>query len=270
MPIIKHQAAGPMVKEAVVLDLSDVSAQAERIRLAAEQKASALINEARRKAAELVENARTQGHEQGLAAGREEGLAQGHEQGHQEAFEQTRQHMETLAAQWQDVISRWDSERTAMFEQARQEVIEFALRLAEKVVHRTIEVDRSVVVDQVANALGLVLRPTNVSVRVHPDDKPILESALPELVAEFANATSIELTADANVAIGGCVLSFGQGKVDATIETQLTRIVDLILPLEETDEPGQGDDASQAVLIDPESDNTDHQLDSTDADADGQ
>ena len=117
-----------------------------------------------------------------------------------------------------------------MEREARQAVLEFALSAAEKIVHRVIEVDESVVVDQAAQALSLVLSAHDASVRIHPVDRPMLEDALPELIKELANLDHIELVDDEEITPGGCVVAFGQGKVDATIEKQLQRLIDLILP----------------------------------------
>ena len=114
--------------------------------------------------------------------------------------------------------------------EARQVVAEFALKMGERLVHRVIEVDPSVVVDQVAGALALVLRPLDVSVRVNPTDLAVISQALPQLLEEFDHLEHIHLAEDGNVSPGGCLVSYGQGQIDATIETQIRRVVDLILP----------------------------------------
>jgi len=129
-----------------------------------------------------------------------------------------------------DVAGQWDEQRRDMLRDATGATIEFALKLAEKLVHRSIRVDPSIVIDQVANALAHVLRPLDVTVRIHPGDHPILEQAMPQLLAEFQHLEHVHLIDDENISSGGCVVSFGQGLIDATIEKQMERIVDMILP----------------------------------------
>lgn len=230
MPVIKGCNTVGFTKDAVVLDLGDLGRQAARLRMIAEDKAASIVTKAERKARELITGAEEVGFEQGQAQGFEQGLAQGREQGRQEALSESREQFAQMHAAWSDVAGQWDAQTKDMAIEARQVVIEFALKMAERLVHRVIEVDPSVIVDQVAGALALVLRPMDVSIRVHPSDISVLSEALPQLLAEFDHLEHIHLTEDTQVSPGGCVVSYGQGQIDATIETQIRRVVDLILP----------------------------------------
>ena len=109
-------------------------------------------------------------------------------------------------------------------------MLQLALRLAEKLVHRVIEVDPSVVVDQLAQALTHVLRPVHVTVSINPADRELLNEAMSQLLAEFTHLRHIELVDDPQVSAGGCIVSYGQGQVDADIDTQLERVINLMLP----------------------------------------
>jgi flagellar biosynthesis/type III secretory pathway protein FliH len=102
--------------------------------------------------------------------------------------------------------------------------------LAEKLVHRVIQIDPTVIVDQVANALAHVLQTMDVTVRVSPADRPVLEEAMPELLAEFGHLKHVRIVDDPEITPGGCIVSYGQGQIDTTLDTQLTRLVELMLP----------------------------------------
>lgn len=230
MPVLKQHHNTPAMREAIVLDLGDIGAQAARIRAAAETEASKIISDARSesesRAGELEEQAKAQGHAEGL----EQGLAEGREQGRAEALAETAEQLRQLTAAWSQVATDWEQQRVEMEREARQAVLDFALSAVEKIVHRVIEVDESVVVDQAAQALSLVLSSQDASVSVHPLDRPLLQDALPELVKELATIEHIELVDDESITPGGCIVSFGHGRIDATIERQLERLTDLILP----------------------------------------
>lgn len=225
-----------MLKDAIVLDLGDVARQAERMRAQARQQAAQIVQEAEQRAQQLIDGAEGKGHEQGYQAGHEQGLAEGREQGRTEALEQMRQQLEALHATWMQTARQWDEQRTQLESDARQNVVEFAVKVAEKLVHRAVEVDPSVVIDQVAAALSHVLRPLDATVRIHPDDRPLLEEALPRLARDFNHLQHIELTEDDTLTRGGCVVTFGQGQIDASLETQIDRIVHAMLP-GKTDQP---------------------------------
>lgn len=230
MPVLKANNAAPMIKEAVVLDLGDLGRQAAKLRRDAEARAARILDDAQRQAERMIAGAEEKGFEQGRGAGYEQGLAQGRQQGHAQALEQARGELEQLHATWSDVAGKLESQRRRLETEARQAVLTFALRMAEKLVHRTIEVDPTVIVDQIANALAQVLQPLDVAVRIHPEDRPLVEQAMPDLCNEFKHLTHIHLTDDTTISRGGCTLSFGQGRIDATIETQIARTVAMILP----------------------------------------
>ncbi|MEX0655193.1 MAG: FliH/SctL family protein [Phycisphaeraceae bacterium] len=230
MPVVKSQAAAPLLKEAIVLDLGDIGRQAAKLRLAAENKAAQILTDAERQAKRLTDGAEAKGLEQGLAQGREQGLAEGREQGRAEALEQMGEQLRQLQAGWTGSLKGWDAHCHEMERAGRAAVLDFAIKVAEKLVHRVIEVDESVVVDQLAHALTHVLHASEVTVQIHPDDRPLLEQALPELLAEFDQLSHIKLADDATVGRGGCIVRHGEGRIDATIDTQVRRVVDAILP----------------------------------------
>lgn len=254
MPVLKQHNNTPAMREAIVLDLGDIGAQAARIRAAAETQASKIISEAQAKSESLADELHDQAQKQGYADGLEKGIAEGREQGRAEALAQSSEQLQQLSAAWSQVANDWEQQRTDMEREARQAVLSFALSAAEKIVHRVIEVDESVVVDQAAQALSLVLSSHNANVCIHPVDRPMLEDALPDLIKELASLEHIELIDDESITPGGCVVAFGQGRVDATIERQLQRLIDLILPEPpevELDEPDAAASQGAAFAAEP-------------------
>ena len=251
MPVLKAQHAPSAMTEAIVLDLGDLGAQAAKIRMDAQAKAEQIIADAYAVAKEDASQKFAQAAEQGFNQGLKEGTAQGLEQGKQQALEQMSEKLGVLQAAWSEVAGQWEQQRVEMEREARQAVLEFALRTAEKVVHRVIEVDPSVVVDQVGAALDRVLAAHDASVQIHPTDRAIVEQALPELLTELAGLKHVTLVEDDNVAAGGCIVSFGGGQIDATLERQLERIVNLILPAPELPEAQLSQAQPPAVSAQP-------------------
>jgi flagellar biosynthesis/type III secretory pathway protein FliH len=230
MAVIKSHNSATLLKDAIVLDLGDVSRQAQRIRASAEAKARQLIADAQRDAMahrkHIHDDSAAQGHEEGFG----KGLEAGREQGRQEAYQQAGEQLQEIQQGWVDAISQLDDQRQAMERDARQAVLELAIRFAAKLTHRVIEVDDQVVLGQLEAVLSQVLRPMEVTVRICPDDRQVLEEAMSQLLAQFAQVQRVHLVDDAQVGPGGCVLNYGQGQIDATIQTQLQRLVELMLP----------------------------------------
>ena len=233
MPVLKSQLAPPAMKEAIVLDLGDLGAQAERIRRQAEVRAEQTLADAQARADALVADAAAQADARGHAEGLARGLAEGQEQGRVQALAEAKPRLEELAAQWSATASRWEQQRLAMDRDAREAVLGFALRAAEKLTHRVIEVDAQTAPRQVGAALETVLTPHDLKVCIHPEDRPGVEEALPQLIAMLGTLGRVELIEDEAVGRGGCVITTVGGVVDAAIQTQLDRLTNLILPHDE-------------------------------------
>jgi len=230
MALIKGRQTAETAQEAIVLDLGDLSLQAKRLRERAQAEADQILAAARDEAARL----KAEAHEIGRAEGLERGLTEGRETGHAEGLErglaERGEALQTLQARWTETIEYWESERRAMVLEARRDLLSLAVRMAEKIVHRLPEVDPTVVHEQVAAAIDHVSEPCHVTIRIHPEDRSLVERALPALVERLGGTERVTLREDADVERGGCDLRHRSGRVDATLETQLRRLVEALLP----------------------------------------
>jgi type III secretion protein L len=99
-----------------------------------------------------------------------------------------------------------------------------AVRIAERILGRTLELSPGAVTDVAAQAMTLVGKPRQVLMRCHPEDLAALEAARPRLRAAAARAEVIALRPDPSLSRGGCVIETELGVVDARIEVQLEAI----------------------------------------------
>lgn len=259
MAVIKARQSGTMVKEAVVLDMGDLRRQADQLRESARREAQRVIEEGRQRIAResqaVLEEARRQGFEEGRAKGAEQGRAQGRD----EALGQMSNRLEQLESHWLTAATDWEQRKAALLSDARQVVLNVAMLFAEKVVQRVIAVDPTVIADQVAEALAYVLSPSDVRVRLHPGDRPLLDEALPQLMQGLANVKHVSLVEDDAVSRGGCMVDFDGGRIDAAVRTQLDRLAALLLPDAPPVTDVQDDEAAAAPM--PESDQSDRESD---------
>ena len=230
MPILKNQDAAGVMNQAIVLEMGDLRRQAVGIIVKAKDQAKAILDAAAEQNQTIVARARKEALEQGRAEGFAQGRSEGSQRGHDEALQQERPQLDQLQAAWTEAAEAWQKRRDQIERELRRGAIEFAQRLAAKLVHRVVEVDEQVIVDQVAAAMSHLTRPLDVSVRIHGDDRPVLERAMPQLTAKMSNLKSLRLIDDPTVARGGCLLSNDQGQIDATLDTQLRRIAELMAP----------------------------------------
>ena len=230
MALIKGNNAQRLAKDAVVLDLGDLQREADRIIEDAEQRAEAIIAEATQKADELIAKSSEEGYNEGREQGLQAAIEEGREIGRKEALEQYRTQLDEMLQSWHQAIEKWESDRGQMFMQAREDILRFASVVAEKTIRRMVANDSTVIQDQLTEALGMISRPSSLVVAINPDDRPALKECIPDLLERFRNCEHIELRDDSSVTRGGCIIATRDGEIDASIERQLQRIVDAILP----------------------------------------
>jgi len=240
MPLVKEHSAATNAHEAIVLDLGDLRKQADRLKADARAEADRIVAEARAEAARLTARADERGHAEGYARGHAEGVEAGRAEGRAQALADTAEQFDRLHANWRAAIGPWEARRAEMLDEVRRSLFDFALRLAARVTKRVPAVDPAVVVDQVEAALAQMARSADARVRVHPEDRALVEEAAPTLVRDLELAERIDIVEDEAIERGGCVVVYGRGRIDATIDGQLDRIVQTLLP-EPTDNVVDGD-----------------------------
>lgn len=250
MALIRQANAREIVREAIVLDLGDVQRQGEALIESARRQSAAIVQEAGAERLRLIQGASEQGREAGFA----KGLAEGHEAGAQEgraaALSEHREALESLQKGWAAALSDFCARRERLFADSRSDVLKLSAAIAEKVVKRRVQLDETVVAAQLGAVLAIIARPTELLISINPADRTAAESALPSLMERSSAARHVEFVDDAALARGSCIARTrdahsqeraGDGEIDASIGTQLDRIVAALLP-----EPESGLDAAPA------------------------
>lgn len=109
-------------------------------------------------------------------------------------------------------------------ETSEQELRVLAVRIAEKLLGRQLDMKPEVVVDVVREALRHTATARDVVIRIHPDDLALVERGKPRLVERVQSARSVTFRPDGAVARGGCIVESELGIVDARLATQLDAI----------------------------------------------
>lgn len=236
MTIIKNRQADRLIHDAVVLDLGDLKRQADAIITDAKRHAERIIADGRAEAKGLSDGAADKGYDAGFQRGLDEGREQGRKEGRAEAIETHREQFEQLGGAWSSALESWEQQRRDMLLAAREDVLEFAITMARKIVHRVAARDPEVVRDQLAAALDRLSRPSAVTVTIHPRDRGLLEPMVPDLLDQFQKCREIVLKEDERIEPGGCVVTTAAGEIDAQLDTQIERIAEALLPARSRDD----------------------------------
>jgi flagellar assembly protein FliH len=231
MAVIRQSEAHRIVKDAIVLDLGDLSRQAEGVRTRAKADAEAMLTKAAAERSKLISGAREEGLAQGLAKGRAEGFEAGKKQGYDAALAERRELLKKLDAAWAAALEEFSRERDRMLLEARQDVLRLAVLMGERVTKRKVELDPTVIVGQMEAVLTLLAKPTRLTVAIAPGDEALAREAMPEMMAKFSAAQHIDLIVDASMQPGSCVArTAAGGTFDASIPAQLDRMVAALMP----------------------------------------
>lgn len=177
----------------VASDRFDALTDATQIRSAAEAEASRIVAAAKGEADRLRAEALAEGRERGLSAV-----------------------TELL------VSARADAARTRR--ESHAELRALAVRIAEKLLGRTLALAPEAVVDLASEALSHAGEPRALRLRCHPDDLTLLERGRPRLLDRVRSAGVLRIEADEEIPRGGCVVETELGIVDARLQVQLDAI----------------------------------------------
>lgn len=104
---------------------------------------------------------------------------------------------------------------------AEREVARVALAAAERLVGEALTIAPERIASIVGDGLARARRARDVTVRVHPDDAPHVESLRATIAARAGRPASFSVRVDAEITRGGCLIETDLGTIDARLETKL-------------------------------------------------
>lgn len=125
----------------------------------------------------------------------------------------------------------------AEFMNAKQEVynsiapdiLEISLDIAKKIIKKEMSEDPQVLLENIKDIMkGLSKEETKITLRVNPSQAAILKQDVPEVATSLGLEAKIIVVSDENVMEGGCLVTTTNGVIDATVESQLAIISEVL------------------------------------------
>lgn len=98
-----------------------------------------------------------------------------------------------------------------------------AVTIARHLIQRELTAEPSVITDLVSRSLSLFPLERNITVRLHPDDLSVVQSAMTRDEGFAAQAREVRWHADAHIVRGGCLVDGRERVLDGRIDTALER-----------------------------------------------
>ena len=145
----------------------------------------------------------------------------GFEEGERAGLKLAMQKIEPALQTLSDMIRQVSEQREALIRQHESELIKVSFLIAQQVVHTTIQIEPRVCSEVVASALEKVAKNQTVTLLVSPQDLTLVQQNLACARAGFLSGDHVKIQADEAIGRGGCRVVTDTGDIDATIETQM-------------------------------------------------
>jgi len=198
--------------------------QAQKLKAEAEDEAKKIVSEAERRVAELEATA-----SQRLEAAEREAAKKGREAGREEGYKEGVAEAERLVGRLHVILDRAMDKRAEILAETESQVVELVLLVAKKVVKVISENQKSVVIQNIQQALRKLKTKSDVIVRVNLADLQLTTEHVKDFVQMTENAKKLQIVEDSTIDRGGCVIETDFGEIDARISSQLSELEEKIL-----------------------------------------
>ena len=184
--------------------------------------------ESKEAVATIFEQARENGHKQGLEEGLtqghqegyDKGYQEGHDKGHQEGREQGDTEARNASKQIQAVFDNLNQQLQTLDQQIAQDILTFAIDLTKRMISQSLTVHPELILPIVQDAIRLL--PDGMPqprLFLNPADAKIVRHHL----TEQTTPENWEILDDDEIIQGGCRIEAGGTEIDASIETRWRR-----------------------------------------------
>lgn len=159
------------------------------------------------------------------AAVEREAFAKGFAQGERAGAEAAGKRGEVMLRRLTETLDELTSLRAQMIHQTEHQMVQLALAVARRVVHREISLDRDLLVAMARVALDRLGESAQVTVRLSPED---FEATAASRASQWTG-TNVTVVADSRVSRGGCRIESDLGVLDAGADAQIQEIARALL-----------------------------------------
>ena len=194
-----------------------VSPQIDRLLIEeAEKKAADIVKKARSEAKKLIEETKLYS-QSAFAQAETDGFNKGRESG----FEEGKKEMTNLILQAKDVLNQAIRERELLIRSIEPEMAKLSVRIAEKIMRYQIDIDQGAVVNMISSALDTLKQREEIVIKVNQEDYYYAKEKKSVFASMVEGLKKLDVVVDSGVDRGGCIIETDLGNIDARISTQI-------------------------------------------------
>jgi len=157
-----------------------------------------------------------------------EGHTQGRTEGHQHGLNEGLTKAREVTSQLEQSISDTLTQRQALLEDAKQNVLQLVLKVCQKVTFGAIEVDPEKTLKLISGVIDSLIDRSRITIKVNPQHLPIIEQHIDDFLEGDATIKEIAIKADPRVRFGGCLIETPTGDIDARLDSQFDVIAEIL------------------------------------------
>ena len=167
------------------------------------------------------------GYEEGKASGFEDGSVKGHEEGITKGLEEGRERIESLASQWQSLISQLHHPINVVENNIEQQLVQLVAQLTEAITLEEARTNPDILLRAVSEGMNaLPSKEPNTQVLLHPDDIAIV---VDEFGEEHINEQGWRILSAPHLERGSCQIENSTSNIDLSVKSRMKEVLDSFL-----------------------------------------
>lgn len=151
-------------------------------------------------------------------------FAEGYRQGERAGVEVAARQLQVVHQQLGQTLAQLVTLRESLTHRTEQQVVELALAVAARIVHRELSLDRELLLVMARIALDRLSDVAQATIRLHPDDEAAARGT-----RDSWPAGAVRIVADPSIRPGGCVVQTDCGIVDVGVDAQIKELSTALL-----------------------------------------
>lgn len=146
-------------------------------------------------------------------------------EGYQDGLKDAKADIERI----RDSIDVFFNAKQDVYESIAPDVLEISLDIAKKIIKKEMHENPEILLENIKDILGgLSKEETKIMLKVNPTQVAMLKQEVPEAVSAAGLEAKVIIIPDENIMEGGCMMTTTNGVTDATIESQLAIISEVL------------------------------------------
>lgn len=208
-------------------EFKNIKSQVDKMRKEAEKQAKSIVKQANKQAQTIKSQAQERGYQ--------EGFQKGQEKGYQEGYEKALQDVKNIKEEARQLLMNAHKESRQYIETTQEEIIELAITMAKRILHRQIDTKEESIIEMVKNALHEAEERKQIIIRCCSSSIFVFKSHLDEFKKICPNALFTFLE-DNSLERYECAIETEEQVLNLKIDQQLENIKVALLEMRERNE----------------------------------